>query len=43
VKALTEHDGQVLRVNPREHTLEEVYFELQGEPARAPATVGGQP
>jgi ABC-2 type transport system ATP-binding protein len=43
VKTVLEHDGQVLRVNPREHTLEEVYFELQGEPARAPATVGGQP
>lgn len=36
VRTLVEHGGQVLRVNPREHTLEEVYFELQGEPARAP-------
>ena len=43
VKALTERGEQVLRVNPREHTLEEVYFELQGEPAHEPATVvGGQ-
>jgi ABC-2 type transport system ATP-binding protein len=43
VKALTERGELVLRVNPREHTLEEVYFELQGEPGREPATVvGGQ-
>jgi len=31
VKEFVDHDGQVLRVNPREHTLEEVYFELQGD------------
>jgi ABC-2 type transport system ATP-binding protein len=31
VKEVVDHDGQVLRVNPREHTLEEVYFELQGD------------
>jgi ABC-2 type transport system ATP-binding protein len=43
VKALVEGGGQVLRVNPREHTLEDVYFELQGEPAREPATIGGRP
>jgi len=40
VRAIVECGGQVLRVNPREHTLEEVYFELQGEPAREPAVVG---
>jgi len=43
VRAVVEGGGQVLRVNAREHTLEEVYFELQGEPARQPAMVGGQP
>src|SRR5262249_27645708 len=42
VQAVIEHGGQLLRVNPREHTLEDVYFELQGEPAREPATAGGQ-
>jgi ABC-2 type transport system ATP-binding protein len=31
VKEFVDHDGQVLRVNPREHTLEEVYFELQSD------------
>jgi ABC-2 type transport system ATP-binding protein len=31
VKQFVDHDGQVLRVNPREHTLEEVYFELQSD------------
>ncbi|MGH2515010.1 MAG: hypothetical protein ACRDHP_05080, partial [Ktedonobacterales bacterium] len=40
VRAIVEDGGQVLRVNPREHTLEEVYFELQGEPVREPAAVG---
>jgi ABC-2 type transport system ATP-binding protein len=43
VRACSEQGAQVLRVNPREHTLEDVYFELQGEPARVPATVGGRP
>jgi ABC-2 type transport system ATP-binding protein len=33
VTALVERGGQVLRVNPRERTLEEVYFALQGESA----------
>jgi ABC-2 type transport system ATP-binding protein len=33
VKALVQQGGSVLRVNPREHTLEEVYFELQSEVA----------
>jgi hypothetical protein len=44
VRALVERGGQVVRVQPREHTLEEVYFELQGEPERAPALVraGGE-
>ena len=42
VRAIVECGGQVLRVNPREHTLEEVYFELQSEPAREPATVGAR-
>jgi ABC-2 type transport system ATP-binding protein len=43
VTALVQRGGQVLRVNPREHTLEEVYFALQGESARepSPAPVGG--
>ena len=40
VTALVAHGAQVLRVNPREHTLEEVYFELQSEPAREPAAAG---
>jgi ABC-2 type transport system ATP-binding protein len=35
VKEFVDHGGQVLRVNPREHTLEEVYFELQSDPATA--------
>jgi ABC-2 type transport system ATP-binding protein len=35
VKELADHDAQVLRVNPREHTLEEVYFELQNSPETA--------
>lgn len=43
VRTLIEQGAQVLRVNPREHSLEDVYFELQGEPARTPALVGGQP
>jgi len=42
VRTLVEHGGQVLRVNPREHTLEEVYFELQGEPATVGDQLGGQ-
>jgi hypothetical protein len=43
VRAVVERGGQVLRVDPREHTLEDVYFELQGEPASQPAMVGGRP
>jgi ABC-2 type transport system ATP-binding protein len=43
VRACAEQGAQVLRVIPREHTLEDVYFELQGEPVRAPAMVGGRP
>src|SRR5262245_48959938 len=39
VRAVVERGGQVLRVDPREHTLEDVYFELQGEPASQPAMV----
>jgi ABC-2 type transport system ATP-binding protein len=33
VKTLVQQGENVLRVNPREHTLEEVYFELQSEVA----------
>lgn len=40
VAAFVAQGAPVLRVNPREHTLEEVYFELQNEPAREPETVG---
>src|SRR5579859_7100069 len=40
VRTIVESGGQVLRVNPREHSLEEVYFELQNEPAHEPAAVG---
>ncbi len=40
VRALVDHGALVLRVAPREHTLEDVYFELQGEPKREPVTVG---
>jgi ABC-2 type transport system ATP-binding protein len=43
VRTVVERGGQVLRVDPREHTLEDVYFELQGEPASQPAMVGGRP
>jgi ABC-2 type transport system ATP-binding protein len=43
VRVCAEQGAQVLRVNPREHTLEDVYFELQGEPVRASAAVGGRP
>jgi ABC-2 type transport system ATP-binding protein len=43
VRALVESGAEVLRVIPREHTLEEVYFELQGErPARDPAMVAAE-
>jgi ABC-2 type transport system ATP-binding protein len=42
VKAISGGGGQVLRVNPREHTLEDVYFELQSEPAHEPVAVGGR-
>src|SRR5262249_13807280 len=42
VRTVVEHGGQGLRVTAREHTLEEIYFELQGEPARQPALVGGE-
>ena len=42
VRAIVERGGQVVRVNAREHTLEDVYFELQGEPAHAqPALASG--
>jgi ABC-2 type transport system ATP-binding protein len=40
VRTLAAQGAQVLRVHPREHSLEDVYFELQGEPAREPALVG---
>jgi ABC-2 type transport system ATP-binding protein len=40
VRALVEGGGQVLRVNPREPTLEDVYFELQGEPTREAVATG---
>ena len=46
VKKFVEHDAQVLRVNPREHTLEEVYFELQNDLETAGERLkpeGGQP
>jgi ABC-2 type transport system ATP-binding protein len=46
VKEFVDHDAQVLRVNPREHTLEEVYFELQSTPETAGERLkseGGQP
>jgi ABC-2 type transport system ATP-binding protein len=42
VRAVVEGGGQVVRVNAREHTLEDVYFELQGEPASEPAMAGGR-
>ena len=35
VKALVQQGGSVLRVNPREHTLEQVYFELQSAKTEA--------
>jgi ABC-2 type transport system ATP-binding protein len=31
VARVVESGGQVMRVNPREHSLEEIYFTLQGE------------
>ena len=40
VRTLAEQGAQVLRVHPRELSLEDDYFELQGEPAREPALVG---
>ena len=46
VKEFVELDAQVLRVNPREHTLEEVYFELQSDPQTVGERLkpeGGQP
>lgn len=42
VRAIVDHGALVLRVQPREHTLEEVYFELQNEPAREPVAAGGR-
>jgi len=41
VRAVVERGGQVMRVQAREHTLEDVYFELQGEPESQPAMASG--
>ena len=41
VKTLVLQGGHVLRVNPREHTLEEVYFELQSEVESVDRRVAG--
>jgi hypothetical protein len=34
VAALVEMGARVYAVSPREYTLEEVYFQIQGEPAQ---------
>jgi len=41
VRAIVERGAQVVRVNAREHTLEDIYFELQGEPAHAQPALAG--
>ena len=39
ITTLASGGAEIMRVNPREHTLEEVYFELQGDaghPTKSP-------
>ena len=36
VQAAVQQGGEILRVNPREYSLEEIYFAVQEEGRRAP-------